>query len=111
MRPRPVRSKIYLPVVRFGVVSTDWKFILAATLIGYLGPFVLNVRVLRVPLFLWTGLLSALLSYAFFFWARIGRRPHWLQHYLCALVRSPIERRALPADRDRNPPRSWLLKT
>src|SRR5262245_32604636 len=111
MRPRPVRSKIYLPVVRFGVVSTDWKFILAATLAGYLVPFVLNVRVLRIPLFLWTGLLSAAISYAFFFWVRIGRRPYWLQHTLRALVLDPVERRSLPSDRRQKSPRPWLLKT
>ena len=32
MRFRPVRPNIYLPVIRFGVLISDWKYILAVTL-------------------------------------------------------------------------------
>ena len=109
MRPRPVRSKIYLPVVRFGVVSGDWKFILFATLAGYLVPFFFGLKLWKVPLFLWTGLLAALTSYAFFFYIRIGRRPYWFQHNLRALAEGRVRRRRLPSDYAKSPKRSWLL--
>ena len=39
MRPRPIRPQIYLPVVRFGVRDTDWKFVIAAVLLSYALPF------------------------------------------------------------------------
>ncbi|HZS47944.1 MAG TPA: hypothetical protein VFC63_22935 [Blastocatellia bacterium] len=107
MRARPIRARIYTPVVRFGIVSTDWKFILAATLGGYLIPFFLNLRLWRVPLFLWTGLFCALVSYAFFFFIRIGRKPYWFQHTIRALIESPIQRRVLPSDYKRS--RSWII--
>jgi len=109
MRPRPVRSNIYLPVVRFGVVASDWKFVLAATLIGYAVPFWLDLKVWRVPLELWTGLLAAALSIAFFNYVRIGRRPFWLQHHLRALTENPRQRGRLPSDHARRPGRSWII--
>ena len=33
LRKRPVRARIYQPVTRFGVVATDWKYIIAASLV------------------------------------------------------------------------------
>ena len=103
MRPRRIRSNIYLPVVRFGVVSSDWKFVLAATLLGYAIPFWLDLKLWRVPLELWTGILAAVLSIAFFNFVRIGRRPFWLQHHLRAFTESPNKRRTLPRDLLRRP--------
>ncbi len=108
MRQRPVRSRIYLPVVRWGVVSSDWKFVLIATLIGYLIPFFLNLRVGRLPMWLFSGLLAACLSYGFFRFVRTGRKPYWLQHTAQALVQSSHRRRSLPADSNKNPQRAWL---
>jgi hypothetical protein len=109
MRLRPIRPNIYLPVVRFGVVSSDWKFVLAATLIGYTVPFLLNLRLWGVPLELWTGLLCAAIAIGFFNYTRIGRRPYWLQHQLRAWFESPIRRGTLPADRAKRPRRPWIL--
>ncbi len=108
MRPRRIRSNIYLPVVRFGVVSSDWKFVLAATILGYGIPFWLDLKLWRVPLELWTGILAAVLSIAFFNFARIGRRPFWLQHHLRACTESPNKRRTLPRDLLLRPRRSWM---
>ena len=51
MKPRPVRPNIYLPVVRFGVVVADWKYILCATLIGYLVPFFFRLKVANMENF------------------------------------------------------------
>lgn len=108
MRARPIRSNIYLPVVRFGVVTSDWKFVLAAALLGYAIPFLLDLKLWRVPLELWTGLLAAVLSIAFFNFVRIGRRPFWLQHHLRAATESSRKRRTLPRDQMRRPRRAWM---
>lgn len=107
MRGRPIRSNIYLPVVRFGVVTSDWKFVMAATLLGYAIPFWLDLKVWRIPLELWTGLLAAAVSIAFFNFIRIGRRPYWLQHRLRAIAEDSRHRPALPVDASREPRRPW----
>lgn len=93
-----MRERIYLPVVRFGVPHTDWKYVFAATLCGFVLPFVLNVKLYGVPAPMFTGVTALALSVAFFNFIRIGRRPLWLQHTLRALLVSPRERAALPAD-------------
>src|SRR5215475_2267877 len=98
MRPRPVRPNVYLPVVKFGVVSSDWKFVLFAAVMGYSLPFLFELKLWGVPLELVMGLASAALSIAFFNWARMGRRPYWLQHKLRSLIENPRGRPALPAD-------------
>jgi len=51
---------------------------------------------------------TLLVSVAFFNFIRIGRRPHWFQHTLRALVRHPRQRRALPIDSIKQQPRSWI---
>lgn len=108
LRKRPIRARIYQPVMRFGVVASDWKYILAVSLVCYALPMVLKINLGGVPLFLAAGPAAMFLSYAFFYWMRIGRRPHWLQHKLRALLLDPVERAALPADRAGLRPRSWL---
>jgi len=109
MRPRPIRPNIYLPVARFGVLISDWKFVLASTLVAYVAPFLLDLKLWGAPLELWTGLGTAALSIAFFNYARIGRRPFWLQHRLRAILTSPIQRRVLPIDHARHPRRRWII--
>ena len=109
MRPRPIRPNVYLPVVKFGVVSSDWKFVLFASLIGYTLPFLFDLKLLGAPLELVTGLLSAALSIAFFNWVRMGRRPYWLQHKLRALIENPHGRPALPADDAKKSRRPWVI--
>jgi hypothetical protein len=108
MRSRSIRPNVYLPVVKFGVVSSDWKFVLGAALIGYTVPFLFDLKLWGVPLELWTGLLAAALAIGFFNGARIGRRPYWLQHKIRALVESPVRRQALPIDLAKNTPRRWI---
>ncbi len=44
MRARPIRSQIYLPVVRFGVTDADWKFVIFITLLCYSAPSGYNTR-------------------------------------------------------------------
>jgi hypothetical protein len=106
MRPRPIRPQIYLPVVRFGVRDTDWKFVIAAVLLSYALPFFFNLKVLRFPLEIWTTIITTVVSVAFFNFVRIGRRPFWLQHQVAALVTPSRHRHSLPTDRKDRP---WLL--
>ena len=106
MRARPIRSQIYLPVVRFGVRDTDWKFVIAIVLLAYTLPFFFNLKVLRFPLEIWTTIISTVMSVAFFNFVRIGRRPFWLQHQIAAFVTPSRRRHSIPSDRKERP---WLL--
>jgi len=98
MRPRPIRSQIYLPVTRFGVLDSDWKFVFVATLVSYAAPVLLGLKLFRVPVELWSTLLGLGLSVAFFNYVRVGRKPFWLQHQINALIKPSRMRRQLPAD-------------
>jgi hypothetical protein len=93
-----MRERIYLPVVRFGVPHTDWKYVLAVTLAGFVLPFLLGVKIYGVPAPMLTGVLSLAASVGFFNFVRLGRRPYWLQHTLRALWTSPTLRQRLPSD-------------
>jgi hypothetical protein len=108
MRHRAVRPNIYLPVVRFGVVATDWKFILCSTLTGYLIPFFFRFKIGAVPMWFVTGVAAAALSYAFFRYTKVGRRSYWFQHSVRALLDGPLARRTLPNDRGERFDRPWL---
>ena len=108
MRPRSVRPNIYLPIVRFGVVVADWKYILAATLLGYLIPFFLRLKIGSVPLWFVTGIGSAALSYSFFRYTKVGRRTYWFQHSMRALYEGRVARRTTPADQY-GTKRPWLM--
>jgi hypothetical protein len=90
-------------------MSSDWKFVLGATFIGYTAPFLFDLKLWGAPLEMWTGLAVAAIAVAFFNWARIGRRPHWLQHKIRALIESPRQRRTLPRDELKGRPRSWVI--
>lgn len=105
MQEYPMRERIYLPVVRFGVPHTDWKYVFVVTIAGFVLPFVLNIKLYGVPAPMFTGVSALALSVAFFNFIRIGRRPLWLQHTLRALLVSSRERAALPVD-DLN--EAWL---
>ena len=99
MRPRPIRPNIYLPVARFGVLISDWKFVFVATLLAYSTPFLLDLKLWGAPLELWTGLGAAALSIAFFNYARIGRRPF--------LVATSIARDVYKPDPPARAPHRW----
>lgn len=107
MRPRPIRSQIYLPVRRFGVVDTDWKFVIFFTMLCYTIPFLLDMRIMNFPLEIWSTIIGLIAIVAFFNFIRIGRRPFWLQHQLKALTKSSRQRQIMPADKRRAP---WLLR-
>ena len=108
MRLRSVRPNIYLPVVRFGVVVADWKYILCATLVGYLVPFFFRMKIGNVPLWFVTGVAAAALSYGFFRYTKVGRRSNWFQHSIRALYEGSVARRTVPGDQKRVS-RRWLI--
>ena len=107
MRPRPIRSQIYLPVTRFGVVDADWKFVFITTFLCYTVPFMLDLRVLNIPIELWASLIGLVVSVAFFNYVRIGPKPFWLQHQITAHLRSSRMRLSLPTDATGKP---WLIE-
>jgi hypothetical protein len=98
MQDYPMRERIYLPVVRFGVPHTDWKYVFFLTFAGFVLPFVLRITIYGVPAPMLTGVSALALAVAFFNFIRIGRRPFWFQHTLRALLSSATLRAALPTD-------------
>ena len=106
LRPRAVRSQIYLPVTVFGVVSSDWKFVLAAGLLSYTIPYLLDLKLWKIPLELITTVLAIVVTIVFLNLIRVGKKPRWLQHHLHALVEHPDHRRRLPSDLMRG--RLWI---
>jgi hypothetical protein len=105
MQDYPMRERIYLPVVRFGVPHTDWKYVFFLTFAGFVLPFIFRITIYGVPAPMLTGVTTLALAVAFFNFIRIGRRPFWFQHTLRALLSSPTRRAALPTD-DLN--ESWV---
>ena len=93
-----MRERIYLPVVRFGVPHTDWKYVFLVTFAGFVLPFILGVKLYGVPVPMFTGTIALALSVAFFNFIRLGRCPLWFQHTLRALFARTTQRAALPVD-------------
>lgn len=110
MRARPVRSRIYLPVIRCGLIASDWKYVAVAALLGYFVPYFLHIRIMKVPLFLFTGIAAVFAAYVFFYFIRVGRRPLWFEHTLRSARESPVRRRVLPVDFAKQPLRPWILQ-
>src|SRR5262245_53247611 len=98
MRARPVRSMIYLPVTIFGVVSSDWKYVLIAGLSFYAIPYLIDLKIGRIPLETVTTVLALAVSIAVLNLIRVGRKPFWLQHRLRVLIEDSHQRRSQPAD-------------
>src|SRR5262245_56851641 len=109
MRHRPIRPNVYLPVVKLCVVSSDWKFVLTAAIIGFTAPFLRDLKLWGAPLEMWTGIMAAAGAIVFFNWARIGRRPHWLQHKIRARIESPRRRLVLPREESNRSLRRWII--
>lgn len=108
MRLRPVRAKIWLPVPIFFVVSSDWKIIMVFFMGGLLVPFLLGLKIWVIPLWIVSAPASLVASMIFFNYIRIGRRPHWFQHTVRALVRPERARRHIPSDRRGRGERLWI---
>jgi hypothetical protein len=103
MRARPVRSRIFLPVIKLGLVSDDWPWVAVISFAGFMLPylfwkFITPAAFLRVPIFLWVGLIVSASSYSFFYAIRVGRKPKWFQHWLKKQLEADCRRGTLPAD-------------
>ena len=105
MRARPVRSQIYLPVLRFGITDQDWAYVLLAGSLGYSIPFLLGLQLYGIPLELWVGIIAIIFSVAWLNVIRVGRRPQWLKHRIQGMLRGEIARRRLPGET--SPP--WII--
>ncbi len=78
MRRRATRPNVFRGLKRFGVYSTDWKFILIPTAIAYLAPFVLGLWVGYVPLGFPAGLFVFLILLGIFNYLRLSKPSYWL---------------------------------
>ena len=96
MQARPIRSQIYLPVLRFGITDEDWGMVLLAGVLGYAVPFFLNLRVYHLPMELLGWLICMGVSILILNVIRRKQRPSWLQHTCQWYLRKRVQRRWLP---------------
>lgn len=96
MQPRPIRSQIYLPVLRFGITDEDWGIVLLASMLGYAVPFFLNIRVYHLPMELLGWLITMGVSILLLNLIRRKQRPSWLKHTFQWYLRKRVQRRWLP---------------
>lgn len=104
MQPRPIRSQIYLPVLRFGITDEDWGFVIVAAVAGYTVPFLLGMKVGNVPLEIVGWIVAAGLTILALNIIRRKSRPAWLRHVIQARLQGAVSRRRLPGDAAR----AWL---
>jgi hypothetical protein len=111
MRKRPIRPFIYKPVLWFGIQLNDWAYIGLLVSLAYSVPFFFEWKIFGLPASLIFSLVSFSSSVGFFNWARLGRKPHWLQHTLQQRLRAfggtEHCRRQLPGETRRC---SWLIE-
>lgn len=86
MRRRATRPNIFRGLKRFGVYSTDWKFILLPTAVTYLLPFIFGIWIGHVPLGFPLGLLTFLILLGTFNYLRISKPECWLAHKFSAVA-------------------------
>lgn len=90
---RPVRSLIYLPILRMGLTDQDWMFVLIGGVVGYAIPYVLGLTILHIPLELITMVIFVMASIAAMNLLRLKKKPLYLKHFLRNLTRSNIRPR------------------
>jgi len=98
MRPRPVRSQIYLPVLRFGITDEDWGVVIVAGILGYAVPFLFGMKIGNVPLEMVGWVVVTGLSIFILNVIRRHSRPAWLRHVVQAKLRGAVSRRRLPGE-------------
>jgi hypothetical protein len=98
MQQRPIRSQIYLPVLRFGITDEDWGFVILASVAGYAVPFVMGWSFYRIPAELIGWVAAMGLSILALNLIRKQSRPGWLKHTIQARLRGRIIRRLLPGE-------------
>jgi hypothetical protein len=98
MTPRPVRSQIYLPVLRFGITDEDWGFVILASILGYAIPFLLDLKFYNVPLELVGWAFTMGVSILVLNLIRRKSRPGWLKHVIQAAMQGNVCRRRMPGE-------------
>lgn len=86
MRRRATRPNVFRGLKRFGVYSTDWKYILIPTAVAYLIPFLLGMWIGYVPLGFPLGLLTFLVLLGTFNYLRLSKPECWLSQKLDAMA-------------------------
>jgi hypothetical protein len=104
MQPRPVRSQIYLPVLRFGITDEDWGLVIVASILGYAIPLLLGLKIAGIPMELLGWLVTMSQSVIALNVVRRNSRPAWLWHVIQAKMQGNISRRRLPGESGPN----WL---
>jgi hypothetical protein len=99
MRPRPTRPNVFRNLKRFGVFSTDWKYILAPTAVAYFLPFLFGLWVYHIPLGFPLGVLTFLILLSFFNFLRASKPECWMKHQLDAVIDSWVDFRP-PVDHE-----------
>jgi hypothetical protein len=80
MRRRATRPNVFRGLKRFGVYSTEWKYILIPTAVAYLIPFLLGMWIGYVPLGFPLGLFTFLVLLGTFNYLRLSKPECWLSH-------------------------------
>lgn len=98
MQARPIRSQIYLPVLRFGITDEDWGFVIVAAILGYAVPFIFGMKIGNVPLEIVGWIVATGLTILILNIIRRKSRPAWLRHVIQARLQGSVSRRRLPGD-------------
>lgn len=86
MRRRATRPNVFRGLKRFGVYSTDWKYILIPTAVAYLIPFIFGLWFGYVPLGFPLGLFTFLILLGTFNYLRLRKPECWLSQKFDALA-------------------------
>ena len=111
MRDREIRSQIYTPHYKWGMLDSDWIWIGLLTLGPFLVLFILDtfiypIRIYRLPIYVFIEPLLLIGTPLFFRWSKHGRLGRWLQHVGQDFVESSTHRSMLPREVERTP---WLI--
>lgn len=86
MRRRATRPNVFRGLKRFGVYSTDWKYILVPTGAAYLLPFIFGLWFGYVPLGFPLGLFTFLILLGTFNYLRLSKPQYWLSQKFDAIA-------------------------
>lgn len=86
MRRRATRPNVFRGLKRFGVYSTDWKYILVPTGAAYIVPFIFGLWFGYVPLGFPVGLFTFLILLGTFNYLRLSKPQFWLSQKFDAMA-------------------------
>jgi hypothetical protein len=92
----PARPQIYLPIDRWGVLISDWPYVIIATMVATFVPVVLRIKFFGFPLYILSCPVTFFGLVYFFNRVRIGKPNRWLNHKLFALINPKILGPMLP---------------